>query len=180
MGTEALSVSLLQQRGCSEGSTCGSITHGEQLKHPAWPYGSREWFELEGSLKGHLVQLSYSGQRHLQLHQVLRALSSLTLSVRTFTTSLGNLCQCLASLILNNFFLISDLNLSSLSLKPFSLVVSQQNLQESLSPLSYSPPLRCSQVSPEPSPCPSSQPVLVGEASHLLENFCGPLLDMPQ
>ena len=56
-----------------------------------------EWFELEGTLRCHLVQLPCHEQGHLQLHQVLRAPSSLTLSVskdRAFTTSLGQLCQC--------------------------------------------------------------------------------------
>jgi len=38
-------------------------------------------FELEGTLKGHLVQLPCTEQGHLQLHQVLRAPSSLTRSV---------------------------------------------------------------------------------------------------
>jgi len=33
----------------------------------------RESFELEGTLKGHLVQPPCSAQGHLQLHQVLRA-----------------------------------------------------------------------------------------------------------
>ena len=40
-----------------------------------------ELFELEGTFKGHRVQLPCSEQGHLQLHQVLRAPSSLTLSV---------------------------------------------------------------------------------------------------
>ena len=59
-------------------------------------------FELEGvTLKGHLVQLPCNVQGCLQLHQVLRALSSLTLDVfrdGTSTTSLGNLCQCITTL----------------------------------------------------------------------------------
>ena len=37
--------------------------------------------ELEGTFKGHLAQLPCSEQGHLQLHQVLRALCSLTLDV---------------------------------------------------------------------------------------------------
>ena len=54
-------------------------------------------FELEGAIKGHLVQLPSNEQRHLWLDQVLRAPSSLVLNVskdRASTTSLGNLCQC--------------------------------------------------------------------------------------
>jgi len=40
-----------------------------------------ELFQLEETFKGHLVQLSCTEQRHLQHHQVLRALSSLILNV---------------------------------------------------------------------------------------------------
>lgn len=51
-----------------------------------------ESFELEGTPKGHLVQLSCS--EHLQLHQVAQNLSSLTLCVsrdEASTTFLSNL-----------------------------------------------------------------------------------------
>ena len=50
-----------------------------------------ESFELEGTLKGPLAQLC-SGQGHLQLHQVLRALSSLTLNVPRDGALSANLC----------------------------------------------------------------------------------------
>ena len=40
-----------------------------------------ELFELEGTFKDHLVQLPCNEKGHLQLHQVLRALTSLTLNV---------------------------------------------------------------------------------------------------
>jgi len=53
-----------------------------------------ESFELEGTFKGHLVQLPRNEQGHLQLHQVLRAPYSLTLGVSrdgASTTCLGNL-----------------------------------------------------------------------------------------
>ena len=40
-----------------------------------------ELFELEGMLNGYLVQLPCNEQGHLQFHQVLRAPSSLILSV---------------------------------------------------------------------------------------------------
>ena len=53
-----------------------------------------ESFELEGTLKGHLVPCNEQG--HPQLHQVLRALSSLTLVAskdRASTTSLDSLFQ---------------------------------------------------------------------------------------
>ena len=61
-----------------------------------------ESFELEGTGKGHLVQLPCNEQEHLQLHQVLRAPFSLTSGISrdgVSTTSLGNLCQCLAALV---------------------------------------------------------------------------------
>lgn len=46
-------------------------------------------FELEGTLKGHLIQLLYSEQGHLQPDQVFRALSSLALSPETRLLPLG-------------------------------------------------------------------------------------------
>ena len=64
-----------------------------------------------------------------------RATSSPTLSVskdRASTTSLGNLFQCLATFIVNNFFLISNLILPSFSMKPFPPVLLQQILLKSL------------------------------------------------
>ena len=61
-------------------------------------------FELEGSLKSHLVQLSYNEQGHLQLDQDAQSPSSLTLGVSrdgASTISLGSLC--LTTLIVRNF-----------------------------------------------------------------------------
>jgi len=55
---------------------------------------SQEKFELEGMLKGHLVQIPCSEHGPPQLHQVLRAPSSLTLGVSrdgATTTSLGKI-----------------------------------------------------------------------------------------
>ena len=68
-----------------------------------------ELFELEGTLKGHLVQLSCSVQGHLQLHQVFRAPSSPTLSV---TVPVLHYPYCRVRVIL---FLVSNLNLPSLA-----------------------------------------------------------------
>ena len=67
----------------------------------------------------------------------LRTHSSLALDVsrnRASTTSLGNLFQCLTTLTVKYFFLISNLNLPSISLKPFPLVLSPQTLLMNLSP----------------------------------------------
>ena len=69
-------------------------------------------FELEGTLKGHLVLLTCNEKGHIQIDQVLRALSSLTLDVSrggASTTSLGNLCQCLTTLTVKNLVLISNI-----------------------------------------------------------------------
>jgi len=74
-----------------------------------------ESFESKGTFKGHLVPLPCNEQGNLQLYQVLRTPSSLTLDVSrhgAFTTSLGNLCQCVTTFIIK-FFLVSDLNLPS-------------------------------------------------------------------
>jgi len=61
--------------------------------------------ELIGALKGCLVHLPCNEQGYLQLYQVLRAPSSLTLSVSrdgASTTFLGNLSQCLTNLSVKN------------------------------------------------------------------------------
>jgi len=55
-----------------------------------------------------------------------RATSSLALNASrdgASTTSLGNLFQCVTTLCVKNFLLISNLNLPCLSLKPFPLVL---------------------------------------------------------
>ncbi|KAK4825745.1 LOW QUALITY PROTEIN: hypothetical protein QYF61_002184 [Mycteria americana] len=88
--------------------------------------------------------------------------------------SLGNLCQCLTTLIVKNFFLKSSLNLPSLSLKPLPLVLLQQAPLETLE--------GCYKVSPQPSLLQAeqpqlSQPVLVGEVLQPSGHFCGPPLD---
>ena len=71
-------------------------------------YSIMESFELEETLKGHLAQLPCNEQRHLQLHQGLRAPSSLTFSIsrdEASATSLGNLCQCFTTLSIKNLAL---------------------------------------------------------------------------
>lgn len=50
------------------------------------------------------------------------------------TASLGNLFQCLTTLIVENFFLMSDLNLPSFSLKPLPLVLSLHFSDKKVSP----------------------------------------------
>jgi len=67
------------------------------------------------------------------LHQtrVLRAPSNLALNTAregAATASLGNLGQCFTTLMVKNFFPISNLNLPSFSLQPFPLVRSLHTL----------------------------------------------------
>jgi len=70
------------------------------------------------------------------LHQprLLRAASLSTAREGAATASLGNLGQCLTTLMGKNFFLISHLNLPSFSLEPFPLVLSLHTLVKSPSP----------------------------------------------
>ncbi|KAK4828307.1 LOW QUALITY PROTEIN: hypothetical protein QYF61_025319 [Mycteria americana] len=99
------------------------------------------------------------------------------------TTSLGNLFQCLTILILENFFLISNLNLPSFSLKPLTLVLSLHALVKSPSP-AFLPPAgtgRLLEGLPEPSLLQAeqpqlSQPVFIGEVLQHPYHLCGPPL----
>jgi len=75
--------------------------------------------------------------------RVLRAPSNLALNtVRegAATASLGNLGQGLTTLMGKNFFLISNLNLPSVSLQPFPFVLSLHTLVKSPSPSFLSAP----------------------------------------
>ena len=106
-------------------------------------YRITELLELKRTLKAHSVQFPCNKQGHLQPDQVSQCPNQ-PINVPSvgvaFTTSLGNLFQCLTILIVKILFLISNLNLPSFSLKPFPLVLSQQNLLKIL--LSYSPLFR--------------------------------------
>ena len=66
-----------------------------------------------------------------------RATSSLALNVSrdgASTASVGILFQCVTTLCVKNFLLISNLNLPCLSLRPFPLVLSLSTLVNSCSP----------------------------------------------
>ena len=95
-----------------------------------------ELFQLKGTFKGHLLQpLAMNRDTYISV-RLLKALSSLILNVskdRASTTSLGNLFQCLTTLIVKNFFITFNLNLPSFSWKSFSLVLSKQKLLKCLS-----------------------------------------------
>ena len=104
-----------------------------------------------------------------------RATSSLALNASrdgASTTSLGNLFQRVTTLWVKNFFLISNLNLPCLSLKPFPLVLITIHPCKQLLPLlficSHQVSEDCNEVSPEPSLLKAkqaqvSQPFFIGE-----------------
>lgn len=75
-----------------------------------------ELFELRGPLKAIWSHTPATNKETYSCIRLLRAASNLTWSVFSdgaSTTSLGTLSQCLTTLIVRNFFLISYLNLSS-------------------------------------------------------------------
>jgi len=80
------------------------------------------------NLKYNLVQTPLAmGRDTFHYTMLLRASSSLALNASregASTTSLGNMIQGLTTLIVKNFFLISDLIQPSCSLKPLLLVLS--------------------------------------------------------
>lgn len=59
------------------------------------------------------------------------------------TSSLGSVFQCLTSLSMNNFFLISSLNLPWHNLRPFSLVLSLVICEKRLTPTWFQHPFSC-------------------------------------
>lgn len=120
--------------------------------------------------------------RHPQLNQVLRAWTSLTLSVLRDGTPTSLWAICLNTIIVKNFLLILKLNLPFLSLKLYHLGLSQQPLLKSLSPSFFHLTLDIRRL---PSGLPGafsspgwtaqlSQPVLIGEVFHPWDHFCGP------
>ncbi|KAK4823100.1 hypothetical protein QYF61_025838 [Mycteria americana] len=141
--------------------------------------GIIEWFGLEGTFKGHLVQPRCNEQGHLQLDQVAQS----PLQPDLMFPGMGHLqppwatCLCSTIPIVIHFFLTSSLNPPSFSLKPLPLVLSLQALLRILK--------GCNKVSPEPyllrAKQPQlSQPVLIGEMFHPSDHFCGPPLDLLQ
>ena len=90
-----------------------------------------ESLELEGTFRGHLVQLPCSEQGHAQLNQGDQGPAYRN---GASTRSLGNLFQCLTILTVKYFFLIFNQNLPSLSMKQFPLVLSLQTSLKSSSP----------------------------------------------
>ena len=93
-----------------------------------------ECFGLEGTFRCHLVQPPCSEQGHLQLDQAAQSPVQPDLECFQGWATLGNLFQCFTTLTAKNFFLISSLNLPSLSLKQLPVVLSQQALLRCLSP----------------------------------------------
>jgi len=96
-----------------------------------------EWFGLEGTLKTISFQPRAMSRDTFHYTRLLKAPSNLALDTAregADTASLGNLFQCLNTLIIKNFFFITSLNLSSFSLKPLPLVLSLHALVKSPSP----------------------------------------------
>ena len=88
--------------------------------------------ELEGTSEAHLVQLPCNAQgHHSEIQPHLECLQG-----RRINHIFGHLFHCLTALTVKYFFLISNLNLPSLCLKPFPHVLSPLILLKSLSPSS--------------------------------------------
>ena len=92
---------------------------------------------------------------------------------------------CASAVIVKNFFLISNLNLPSFSLRPFPLVLSQQLLLKSI-PVFLTTPLTDRLLSGLPGafPCPGCTAPALSLSSlgsvPSLGSFCGPPLDALQ
>jgi len=87
------------------------------------------WFELAGTLKGHLVPL------HAVYRTPIRCSELLQPDLRVFMDGTPPPLWS-SSLSVKLFFLISSLDLLSSSWKPFSFAISQQTLLRSPSPFS--------------------------------------------
>ncbi|KAK4832719.1 LOW QUALITY PROTEIN: hypothetical protein QYF61_025208, partial [Mycteria americana] len=74
------------------------------------------------------------------------------------TTSLGSLFQCLTTLSLNKFFLISNLNLPWCNLRPFPLVLSLVTWEKRPTPPRYTLLSESDEVSPQPPFLQAEQP----------------------
>ena len=133
-------------------------------KQPSEPSHRMVWVKRD--LNDDLVLLTGHGQWCFPLDQVARGPIPLDLEhpqgwdVVSFSRQQ---CQCLTTLIVKNFLLISNLNLPSFSLKPFPCPVA--TLTDRVpSQLCCRPPLSnwkaANKVSPEPSLLQSEQPQL--------------------
>jgi len=74
------------------------------------------------------------------------------------TTPLGSLFQCLTTLSVKKFFLIFNLNLPWLNLRPFPLVVSPVNREKRPTPFSLQSPFRYLKRAVRYRSCPSTKP----------------------
>jgi len=101
-----------------------------------------EWLGLERTLKIIQFQLLCHGQGHLSLDKAGQGPIQTGLEqLQGWGTSPGSLCQCLSSLMVKNFFLTFNLNLSSFSLKLLPLVLSLHVLVKSHPPIQAMFPL---------------------------------------
>jgi len=113
-------------------------THFRRRARPCQPslysmlnHRTIKWFGLEGTLKITWFQPPAMGRDTFHQTRLLRAPSNPALNTAregAATASVGNLFQCFTTLMVKNFFLISNLDLPSFSLEPFPLVLSLHTL----------------------------------------------------
>ena len=120
-----------------------TISLGSPFQHQTPPRGEIfhriiESLELEGFSKGPPVQRSCSEQGHAQVDQVAQGLIQprveMPLGMRHRPYLWATHSSASSPSLVKDFFLLSSLNLPSLSLKPFLFVLSPQTLLKSLSP----------------------------------------------
>lgn len=89
--------------------------HSSQVSHHKMIWG------LEGTFKGYVIQLLYSEKGHLQPDQDSQSSVQSDLNVSrdgVSRISLSNLSQCFSTHIAKKLLLVSNLNQTSLHLKP--------------------------------------------------------------
>jgi len=131
-------------------------------------------------VKDHLVPtpLPWAGTPSTRL---LKAPSNLALNTSregASTAPLGNLFQCLTTLIVKKFFLISNLNLPSFSLKPLPLALLSLHAHVKSHAPAFCRPLQVQEshykVTPEPSLLQAEQPQL--SQPFLIQECSSPLI----
>jgi len=134
--TTLFSVAVLFSSPASPGYHLWISSRGSEIPYP--PHRITESFELEGTLKGCLVQLPCTEQGRPQLHQCSEPIQPDLGCLQGWgtTTFLVSLCHCLTALTVKknkNLSLISNLNLPSFSLKPLPCPITTDSAKESVS-----------------------------------------------
>ncbi|KAK4808149.1 hypothetical protein QYF61_000129 [Mycteria americana] len=167
-----------------------SLTVAEKGQNPKLKTSKLVWVGRD--LKDHRVPPPCHGQGCLPLEQAAQSPIQPGLEhfqgwgIHNFS---GNLFQCLTALIVKNFFLISNLNLTFFQFKAITpCPITTCPCQKSLSSFPVGP-LQvlegCYKVSPEPSLLQAeqpqlSQPVFIGEVFQPSDHLGGPPLDLLQ